>query len=303
MNWDEGKHPRDAEGQFTHSTIGAWANAAAARLNRGVGEFSRMTQETARSGNHPAGHAAAKARLRHLWDIPDRSRGIERTDAEQAELEELESAFETYRFKLGLGRDPHSASLHVDQGGKKWSEYGEFIGNVTDEPPRSLQRGFTRVGDAPDGEGKVGGADPRYYTPSRHPAAGGLWIDPARPGTRHAPRYLNDMGDPMTELLPPKSRSEEHKDELRGRRWFGNFGNDGIVEHVRTRGGKQIGVGRMGYDSEGTSAEFLAAMKRKKARTRQERAGVVEQRRRTPRGTVVEGWMAQVDKRMGARRG
>ena len=294
-DWSEELHPRDGEGQFTHSTIGAWAKAAAEQLGGGA-RFLTSTRQAAMRGDHPAGHAAAKARLEHLWNIAD-GKGAERTDAEQAELEEIERAFDTYRFKLGLKHE--TTTLHTDESGAKWTQYGEHLGHITNDPPLSMQRGFTRVGDAPGLEGRVGGADPRYYRPSTHPAAGGVWINPASPGTRHAPNYLNDMGHGISEMRPKESRSQRHKEGMQSRRYEGNYGTNENVEHETVWRGRRT-PGRMGYDlpnRDGNVSEFIAVMKRVRARNRLE-APPRQPKRRTPRGTRVDTWMGQASTQM-----
>lgn len=277
MTWRDELHPRDGEGQFTHSSVGSWAQHAAAQLSLAAKR---------RGEQRPPGHADAKARTRHLWSIPDRQTGAERTDAEQDELEELEAAFAAYRKQLGLRRSQHHDSLtYVDDIGQLYNEYGERTGGRDTGAPAAMRRGYTRVGDNP----QVGPTE----RDTLHPQGGGLWIDPARPGTRHAPRYLDDSGHLVTALQPDKARTARRKSALQIGRSMGMFGSpsDLLDREVRsTQPRVRVGA-RLGYgmaEAEG-GAVFVAHMKRARSRARQEtgREGV----RRTPRGTPIEQWM------------
>lgn len=294
MTWDESRHRRDADGQFTHSTIGAWALKAAGQLGalHGLADTSRSLA-AAKRGEHPPGWAAARGRALQLWGVPDRRKGIERTDAQQAELDGLEAAFAHYREHLGLEHDYSAGNtIFKDEEGHKYTEHGAYLGRlVTSEPPASLRRGFTRVGEHPTGFGSVHGSSAQYGTPSTHPWAGGVWINPKNPGTRHAPRYLDDLGHGISEMRPEQHRSEKHKRFLQSDRYENPQHSNENVEHETVWRGKrrpgQLGYGTMQNDKAG---EFVVWMKRVKARARVE-AAPKTQVRRTPRGTRVEGWM------------
>ena len=166
-------------------------------------------------------------------------------------------------------------------------------------PPVSLARGYRRVGDHPRGVGKVGGEDAGVFSQSTHPLAGGLWIDPQRPGTRHAPRYVNDFGVAVTGLIPKKHNTELHRGAVKGRRREGLFGDpEGLNYRETRRGGVAVGD-RLGY---GDAPEaFNARRKRDQARARLEQPR--SQQRRTPRGTHVSGWMDKVGGQIARTRG
>lgn len=182
-----------------------------------------------------------------------------------------------------------------------WSEHlhprnpdGEFRTSVSFRPPHALVMGYRRVGDHPTGAGREhdgGGSMPM----SAHPEAGGLWIDPNRPGTRHAPAYRNDMGWLVSGLKPKPSRSsrvrgavkERRSGELRGRPEGAGLSFTSRSDRV---GGESFGYGARGEGATpGAAGAFVAAMKRAQPRARQEM--VRQPKRRTPRGTVIENWM------------
>lgn len=152
-------------------------------------------------------------------------------------------------------------------------------------PPHAAVLGYRRVGDHPTGAGRLhdsGGTMPM----SSHPDAGGLWIDPNRPGTVHAPAYRNDMGWLVSGLQPKVHRTTERKQALQIQRREGMYGSpEGLDRRELQRGGEVIGE-RLGYEG---SPEFRTFVKRAKARTLQETQR--QPKRRTPRGTAVENWM------------
>jgi hypothetical protein len=162
--------------------------------------------------------------------------------------------------------------------------------------------------DHPDRLGSAGAdlseSDARYVgRPSIHPLAGGLWIDPNNPGTRHNPKYRTDLGHATSVVDPPQSPSASRKGKMRALRREGMFGApQGDVERsTRVRVGDwrwdADTPARLGYgmaEAEG-GAEFIAVMKRKKARARAETA-VRTPKRRTP-------WAEQVGRDMGRRAG
>ena len=154
--------------------------------------------------------------------------------------------------------------------------------------PNAKRLGYVRVGDHPTRRGAVGGEDSVYFGASSHPDAGGVWIDPKRPGTARAPTFRNDYGSGMPDLIPPKSRSQERGEDIGAR---------------RREGREQRAVGGMvGRRLEGAPEAAVKEMRRAQARTRAETGRVAK--RRTPRGTVIEGWMGKIDDRIeGARRG
>jgi hypothetical protein len=85
---------------------------------------------------------------------------------------------------------------------------------ATSNTPVAKRRGFIRVADHPLGEGvpdRSTGPFARTFGTSTHPEAGGLWIDPNNPGTRHAPLFRNDFGAPVSDLRPPRSRTESRR--------------------------------------------------------------------------------------------
>lgn len=297
-DWNEKLHPRDREGQFTRSAVDAWVGRVSVDIAR------------RRSEPPPAGHAEAARRALELWKVPGLPGRTERTDAEQDELNALEEAFDTYRNHLGLQHD--SGVMYHDGQGGKYNEYGEYLGrNVSDDRPLAARLGYRRVGEHPRGAGRANG-EHIYWTPSTHPEAGGLWINPARPGSRHEPNYLNDMGHGIGELRKPKSRSQREKGRVLGLR-RGEYRlspDDADVGYRRAGAGRDWEPGRFGYgtrsdvhDDEGPKRAnaFVGAMKRMRARGRQE--NVRTPQRRTPRGTQVEGWMDQASAQLARRAG
>lgn len=165
-------------------------------------------------------------------------------------------------------------------------------------PPEAARRGYVRVGDHPTRMGAVGGEE-SYFGSSTHPDAGGVWIDPARPGTERAPIFRNDFGSPIGALRPPKSRSQQRQEDIQSRRsddWSG-------VPADRERQGRDEG-GKIGRRLEGAPAAAVKEMRRARARARVEGSHRVPVRR-TPRGTRVDSWMGKINDRIekGARRG
>lgn len=154
--------------------------------------------------------------------------------------------------------------------------------------PISGQRGYIRVGDRPDREGAADGIRSGTMSPSTHPEAGGVWIDPARPGTNHAPRFLNDFGASIGSLRPAPSRSERHRDERADRRREDWSGAPAGVDRLSPADG-----GKIGRRLEGAPEAAVKEMRRAQARARME-GSAREARRRTPRGTRVENWMDTV---------
>lgn len=307
-DWNEKLHPRDGEGQFTRAGVDAWVGRVSVDIAR------------RRSEPPPAGHAEAARRALELWKVPGLPGRTERTDAEQDELNALEGAFDTYRNHLGLQHD--SGVMYHDGQGGKYNEYGEYLGrNVSDDRPLAARLGYRRVGEHPQGAGRING-EHIYWSPSTHPDAGGLWINPARPGSRHEPNYLNDMGHGISELRKPKSRSQREKEHVLGfrRGEYRTSPDDAerVYRRVRpaTSAGRTVMIrrdweeGRFGYgaradlhDDEGLQRAnvFVAAMKRVQARGRQENARAPK--RRTLRGTQVEGWMDQASAQLARRAG
>jgi hypothetical protein len=163
--------------------------------------------------------------------------------------------------------------------------------------PEAMRKGFVRVGDHPTRMGAVGGEE-SYFGSSTHPAAGGVWVDPARPGTSRAPIFRNDFGSAITSLRPAKSRSQQRGEDVNARRredWS-------KVPDDRERRLAEEG-GKIGRRLEGAPEAAVKEMRRAQRRTRAETGRVAK--RRTPRGTLVEGWMDKVNDRIGkgARRG
>lgn len=309
MTWHEEQHPRGPGGEFTHASVGAWAKQLSERFRQQYGEVADEgdLQYEHELDHRPPGHAAAVERLQHLWRVPSErppapgQRKGERTDAEQEELDALEQAFDTYRQHLGLRESRKFGPLYAENaegglhdrfGGSLASAEDVATGRVHERAPYALRAGYRRVGEHPTGQGRAGGEN-SYLGRSVHLQAGGLWIDPARPGTPHAPRYLNDAGDIVSSLRPEASRSEAHKDRRRGLRAGKSVGRPAGFDNAEVRtfrfsaGVYEPGIMRRPRDE--VSAEFLAAMKRLRARARQEQ--VRDKVRRTPRGTRVEKWM------------
>lgn len=227
MNWNEEDHRRDTRGRFTDSAVNSWLKEAVRHLNdRGL----------KRGDARPPGFDAAIARSEELWNVPDRRKGIQRTDEQQEELDTLERAFETYRKGLGANeRDPFSNRLqYMDSVGRRFDAYGRIVG-----------------------------------TP--------FLLDGA--GRQNRRRTVDRMG------------------EIKGRRsedWSG-------VPEGREQRATEDG-GKIGRRMEGASEAFVKEMRRAQARARVE-GSAREAVRRTPRGTRVEGWMVEADKRIGATRG
>lgn len=312
MTWDESRHRRDELGQFTEMGVSGWVRKVADRMGR-ADRVVTMRQAADR-GELPPGHGAASLRAQHLRGVPGSvsrgGQGRDRTDAEQAELDQLEQAFDAYRQQLGLRTSRFSGSTtYADESGQLYNEYGErikgFDVQTTDVAPTAHRRGFTRVGDHPEGFGRVGGENRGVVVASTHPTAGGLWIDPADPGTRHAPRYLDDLGHRVSQLQPDLSRSLRRKTDQRINK-IGTYGNPAALDRREVRSTQprvRVTYDRLGYgmaEAEG-GAVFVAHMKRVQPRVRQETAR--EAVRRTPRGTTVDSWMQHVSDRIDQTRG
>lgn len=98
-----------------------------------------------------------------------------------------------------------------------------------------------------------------------------------------------------------KSRSRKTKERTQSRKYEDwTHTSKGLERRGAREGGK---IGRQYELSDGdNAAAFHAHRKRSQARARIE-GSARQETRRTPRGTRVEGWMSEVDKRMGARSG
>lgn len=179
---------------------------------------------------------------------------------------------------------------------KRRAGYKLDTGRPSNNQPYAKHLGYVRVGDHPDRMGLPGGAE-SYFGTSTHPEAGGVWIDPARPGTFRSPTFRNDFGSAMTQLTRPSSRSEldrRSRTESRREDWS-------HVPDDRERRGRDDG-GKIGRRLEGAPAAAVKEMRRAQARARIEgsaRAPV----RRTPRGTQIDGWMNRASERIGRRAG
>lgn len=300
MTWNERDHPRSAEGQFSRKGVDAWAHRVSETWGRNFDD--RALRYEAGRGQHPEGHTEAADRLYEL------RQQTTHTPAERAEMRDLQDAFAAYRQRLGMAPVPGSNDQwhHLPGGSNRhlYDEYGDLAheGAYTTSAPLAAKRRFRRVGNHPQHEGQVGTGAGSYATPSTHLLAGGLWIDPANPGTRHAPRYVNDHGHMVTGLQPERSRSGRHKDHLQERRRGGLVRHpEGAEPNYRIRKGlRGIDVeeeGRFGYGAradslaaeQGRAQAFVALMKRRQPRARQETAR--QPVRRTPRGTKIEDWM------------
>lgn len=183
------------------------------------------------------------------------------------------------------------------QRGAMTRRYAPTTERAVSSPPLAHMRGMVRVGDRPDRQGAADGAHSPGITPSTHPDAGGVWVDPDRPGTNHAPVFRNDNGHAISDLTRTRSKSERHKGTVSERRredWTGNTGD-------RERRGVEDG-GKIGRRWENTPEAAIKEMRRAQKRARVEgsaREGI----RRTPRGTRVESWLDEASKRMGGGRG
>lgn len=185
--------------------------------------------------------------------------------------------------------------------------------------PRAKQLGYVRVGEHPDRMGAPGGAE-SYFGTSTHPDAGGVWVDPQRPGTHIAPRFLNDWGSAMSQLILPPSPTEGHKRDRAVKRREDRTYTDESRERTPARKGavgprsqaipgvtafraaREPG-GKIGRRLEGAPEAAVKEMRRAQARTRAETGRKVK--RRTPGGTTVDAWMDRVNSRIekGTRRG
>lgn len=158
--------------------------------------------------------------------------------------------------------------------------------------PHAAGLGYVRVGDHPTRMGAVGGQE-SYFGSSSHPEAGGVWVDPARPGTSRAPIFRNDFGSPISALRPGKSRSQERKENATSRRredWTGT------PEH-RERLAREDG-GKIGRRFDGAPEAAVKEMRRAQRRARAEGSARTPVRR-TPRGTQVDTWMDKVNNVIG----
>lgn len=184
--------------------------------------------------------------------------------------------------------------------GRREGRFGAYkpVTRGNSQAPHAKALGYVRVGDHPTRKGAVGGEDSEYFGASSHPDAGGIWVDPARPGTSRAPGFRNDFGSSINDLTVPKLRSQQHKEDRRSRRaedWSG-------IPDNRERRDRDDG-GKIGRRFEGAPEAAVKEMRRAQARTRAETGRVAK--RRTPRGTMVDGWMSKINERFekGARRG
>jgi hypothetical protein len=334
MTWNEEQHPRNRHGEFTHASVGAWVKKAIEdfkRLDGGrvQGDYN-PTRELGWDGDRPAGHAAAKARAQELWSVPSTREPThrhpltgrmyaERTDEEQDELDALERAFKTYREESGLiaHRDPNAVpgEHYQDEYGNVYNKYGEHLADKDEysfQAPIARRRGYTRVGDHPEGAGKVGGATHSHMgTPSLHPQAGGVWQDPDDPGPKYAPRYVNDAGHSMRVRAPSHSH-QRRLDAAEQRRGANRtMPEDAEPTFVRRAPGRNrlTTFGTFGYEAryaqdengDGGAAAFVLGMKRAQARARAEQPKA--KKRRTPRGTQVDSWMQAASAQIAQKRG
>jgi hypothetical protein len=300
MTWNESQHHRNADGEFSHGHVDAWARKVSDSWGRNF-DVRALRFEAGR-GDVPEGHGAAADRLYHLRRQPSL------TGAEQVEVRNLDEAFATYRKTLGMEPFEHEAphygkgELHYIPGGRAvYNQFGERTedDSITAEPPWSGQLGYKRVGEHPEARGRVGGQRSFRGLLSVHPEAGGVWIDPKRPGSKHAPRHVDDYGAWLPDLTPKEHPSQARKLDTAERRRGSLRGRSGDADPFYRIGRglfreDTVGSGGFGYGarSEGggeASAVFVARMKRIQPRTRQETAR--QPVRRTPRGTKVENWM------------
>jgi hypothetical protein len=317
MSWREELHPRNASGEFTHSSVGSWARKAADELGdmhaRAFGAHLRSQHD---QGVLPPGHAAAQDRLKGLFHLQPG----EMSSAQRMERYDLEDAFKAYRGHLGLQPSAVHKGLHEDEEGNLHDMFGNHVAHTSDlryavgnRVPEAFTRGYRRVGDHPDAVGAPGGNSPGAFQQSSHPLAGGLWVDPANPGTRARPRYLNDMGVPTAAARRPRSASEQRREQLQARRRGELRGRPAetdlqwVARDVATADTYAGRTGSFGYGARGEEAQagaaeaFVAHMKRAQPRARQEAAR--QAARRTPRGTRVSGWMDQAGARIAQTRG
>lgn len=158
--------------------------------------------------------------------------------------------------------------------------------------PYARQLGYVRVGEHPTRMGAVGGQE-SYFGTSTHPEAGGVWVDPARPGTERAPIFRNDYGSPIGLLRPPDARSKTFKRDRADRRREDYTATPDDRER-RDRGDG----GKIGRRLEGAPEAAVKEMRRAQRRARIEGSARTPVRR-TPRGTQVDTWMSKVNDRIG----
>lgn len=297
MTWDESAHRRDGHGRFADK-IDTWVQEISDVWGKNFDQRALVFE--AGRDNVPEGHTEAGNRLRSLRQMPPHAH----TAADRAEMRNLEEAFATYRQHLGLRPVKGGIGTYAFPGSPRrlYDEFGNLTddnASYTDARPPSAAAGFRRAGDHPGAKGRVGGAASFRGRPSTHPEAGGLWIDPGNPGTRHSPRYLDDFGSTVTEVRPKTHPSEARKRHIGERRRGDLRGSaEGAEPSWRVPGGTgnvRTGVGWSGYGARieaaesGDAAAFVARMKRLQPRIRQETAR--QPVRRTPRGTKIEDWM------------
>jgi hypothetical protein len=175
---------------------------------------------------------------------------------------------------------------------KRRQNFKPDTGRPSNAQPYARQLGYVRVGDHPTRMGAVGGEE-SYFGTSAHPDAGGVWVDPARPGTQVAPTFRNDYGSAIMALAKPASRTEQRKHDVRSRRsddWS-------RVPADRERRQPEDG-GKIGRRLDGAPEAAVKEMRRAQARARVE-ASARRVKRRTPRGTQVDSWMDKVNDRIG----
>lgn len=243
--WNEALHRRDELGRFTETTMEAWAAKVAEQM-AGARRHPDPVAAFA-AGDRPPGFQEARERHRELNQAYlDR----ELSGEELRELKALDAAFDKLREMAGR---PY---------GQRFDVYGEA--RARNVEPAASRLGYRRVGDHPERLGAADGPGNAYIPRSSHPLAGGLWIDPDHPGTRHAPAYRNDAGHFVGALQPLKHRTVRRKEAVQSRRTEDWTHTPGDKERVPASDG-----GKIGY-REGQSAAFVLYMKRQRARSRAE---------------------------------
>lgn len=101
----------------------------------------------------------------------------------------------------------------------------------------------------------------------------------------------------MSQLQAPKSKSQRRKEHVSARRREDWAGTPDDRERLLAKDG-----GKIGRRLEGAPVGAVKEMRRAQARARIE-GSARQPMRRTPRGTVIEGWMGKVNDRIEKRRG
>jgi hypothetical protein len=209
--WANRKVTRDELGRFSETAAGH-----AARLLADAAVPGRSVSRMYRQGARPEGFEHLVGRWLYLGNIPASSvkggLGRERTDEEQDEQEQIESALNTFHDAIGLRgqKYPEDYRRQFPDSHDVYDPRGNVIESKDPDAPIAAQRGFKRVADLPKGH--------HYTTRSTHPLANGIWIDPKNPGTKRQPNYVSDYNT-LIGADTARSVGLQYADTTHSKRW------------------------------------------------------------------------------------